>query len=229
MSSHWTFYAFDPQRFRREACDPGTGIANLKAWLAGAAASDPDAKLLTTAGLDLIGSFNLDYNLLPRKHWRTLDAYYRLYFRELMSISPESPQATARENWDELLRFYRGRNGQDTVTFSALAGEGSRTGLLPRPTSWMDRLTMTFYGAPSNYLLLEGEALHTFCRHLQALFYVNSWDWPTYLEDQETLRPRFVNPFLNARDGAGALYALRSDPAGAIALRELEEVEEVPI
>ncbi len=227
MSSHWTFYSFDPKRCRQEARDPGTGIANVKAWLSGVEDSHPERRLLTPTKLDQLGQFNLDYNLLPRKHWKALDTYYRLYFRELLDITPESPQPASRQLWEELLRFYSGRNGRDTDTFSALAGEGQRVGYLPRPEGFFDKVTHALYGAPCDYLVLEGEELHTFCRHLQALFYVNSWDWPTYMEEQEILRPRIVEPFLSARDGKGGLYALRSEADGAIVLREWEPEEEV--
>ncbi|WP_116127279.1 hypothetical protein [Lewinella sp. IMCC34183] len=229
MSSTWTFYSFDPDRFRQEARDPGTGIANLTAWLDGSEANATDRRLFTPATLERLGTFGLDYNLLPRKDWKVLDAYYRLYFRELIGAIPESEQPSADRNWQELLRFYRGRNGRDTTTFSALAGEGARFGLRPRPVSLLDKLTMALYGAPCDYLILEGEALHTFCRHLQALFYVNRWDWPTCMEEQEVLRPRLVDPFLRARDGSGALYACRGAAAGHVRLREAETTAGVSV
>lgn len=228
MSTHWTFYAFAPARFHRELADPDTGIANVRTQLDGGGKdSIPEARHLTPARLEALAKFGLDYNTLPRKHWKALDMYYRLGFRQLVETTPESERPAAVTDWSDLLECYRDRKGRDVDTFAALAGEGKRYRLTERPATLLDRLTMALHGAPCDYLILEGEALHTFCRHLQALFYVNPWDWPTHMEEQEKMYPHFVAPFLRARDGAGGLYALRGGPATHTRLRTVEPVEEL--
>lgn len=208
MTLSWSFFAFDYPRFAKGAFDPHIGVSKLKHFQSGPASDCPDRKLLTPDTLSVLGKGAFDYNQLPKKHWRLLDAYVRVYVRDVLASEPLAETATGADKWQHLLRFYLDRNGKDTAVFNALAAGGRRHAVAPEKANWLTALGNLLYQRPERYLILEGEELDRFCRHLQVLFYVNAWDWPNYLPAQQLLKPLALEPFLRAREKGQAVFAV---------------------
>ena len=211
MTLFWSFYAFDYPRFAKGAFDPHLGVSKLKHFLSGPENGCPDRKLLTPDALGVLGKGEFSYHKLPKKHWRLLDAYVRVYARDVLASEPLAESATGSDKWQHLLRFYLDRNGKDTTVFNALAAGGRRHDVAPEKANWLTALGNMLYKRPERYLILEGEELDKFCRHLQVLFYVNAWDWPTYLPAQELLKPLALEPFLTAREKGQAVFAVLNE------------------
>ena len=235
MTTSWSLYSFDYARFQKGAFDPHIGVSKLRNFLSDPKGDRPEGKLLTPEVQETLIKGNFDYNTLPKKHWKLLDAYVRLYVRDVMPAEAESEKPGSAENWQNLLRFYLDRNGKDTDIFSAFAGDGRRYGLQDAPKGWFSSLTDLLYKKPTDYLILAGEELDKFCRQLQVLFYVNNWDWPTYLPSQELLKPIILEPFLSAREKGLAIFAVRAPqvkagrPVAAGSIQpEMDEKEETP-
>ena len=232
MTTSWSLYSFDYARFHKGAFDPHIGVSKLRNFLSDPQGDRPERKLLTPEVQTLLVKGNFDYNTLPKKHWKLLDAYVRLYVRDVMPAEAESDTPGSSENWQNLLRFYLDRNGKDSGIFTAFAGDGRRYGLQEAPKGWFGGLTDLLYKKPTDYLILAGEELDTFCRQLQVLFYVNSWDWPTYLPSQELLKPIILEPFLSARQKGLAIFAVRTPQAKAVrpvAARDIQPVIDLPV
>lgn len=213
MSLSWSFYAFDSARFKKGAFDPHLGVTKLRNLVGGSDTECDDRKLLTRDVLDTLTKHGFDYNKLPKKLWKLLDAYVRVYVCGVMEAEALSELPCGADKWQKLLRFYLDRNGKDTAVFAALAEAGRRHDLQPAPTGWLSGISNALYRRPERYLIVEGKELDTFCRHLQVLFYVNAWDWPTYLPAQELLKPTALEPFLAAREKGQAVFALLSEKA----------------
>ena len=233
MTLSWSFYAFDYPRFVKGAFDPHLGVSKLKHFLGGPESKCPDRKLLTAENLALLGKGEFNYNKLPKKHWRLLDAYVRVYVRDVLASEPLAATATGSDKWQHLLRFYLDRNGKDTTVFNALAEGGRRYDVVPEKANWLTGISNMLYKRPERYLILEGEELDKFCRHLQVLFYVNAWDWPTYLPAQELLRPLALEPFLTAREKGQAVFAVlgeaKAQPMQAPTTVPEPELVEIPV
>ena len=233
MTLSWSFYAFDYPRFAKGAFDPHIGLSELKNFLSGSDSQCPDRKLLSPESLALLSKSEFSYARLPKKHWRLLDAYVRVYVRDVLASEPLAEAGTGAEKWQHLLRFYLDRNGKDTTVFTALAEGGRRHEPAPEKANWLTGLSNMLYKRPECYLILEGEELDKFCRHLQVLFYVNAWDWPTYLPAQELLRPLALQPFLAAREKGLAVFAVLGAPKATLAAtpsvaEALDPVSDVP-
>ena len=210
MTTAWSLYSFDYARFQKGAFDPHIGVSKLRNFLSDPQGDRPERKLLTPEVQQTLIKGNFDYNTLPKKHWKLLDAYVRLYVRDVMPAEAESETPGSSENWQNLLRFYLDRNGKDGDIFTAFAGDGRRYGLKDGPKGWFGGLTDVLYKKPAEYLILAGDELDNFCRQLQVLFYVNRWDWPTYLPSQDLLKPIILEPFLSAREKGLAIFAVRT-------------------
>ncbi|MGB3799544.1 MAG: hypothetical protein WA952_06980, partial [Lewinella sp.] len=224
MSTVWSVYSFDYARFEKGAFDPHIGVSKLRNFLSGPDSTCPDRKLLTKEIRETLTKGNFDYNTLPKKQWKYLDAYVRLYIKDVMTSEAESETPGSADNWQKLLRFYLDRNGKDSTVFSALAEDGRRYNLNTDKPAWYSGITDFLYKKPAKYLILEGDELDRFCRHLQVLFYVNSWDWPTYLPAQELLKPIMLEPFLTARDKGQAVFVVRDEKASVTKPRPVEKV-----
>ncbi|PPK87121.1 hypothetical protein CLV84_0055 [Neolewinella xylanilytica] len=215
MPTSWSLHSFDYSRFVKGAFDPHIGATKLRNFQSGPESDCPDRKALTKEVLEILGKGHYDYGSLAKKHWKYLDAYIRVYVRDVMESEPLVQPATSVEKWQKLLRFYLDRNGKDATIFTALAGVGRRHNPPAEKKNWITGLANLIYGKPENYLILAGEELETFCRHLQVLFYVNPWDWPTYLPAQELLKPLLLEPFLKARDNGLAVLVVGSETVKA--------------
>ncbi len=213
MPLSWSFYAFDYARFQKGAFDAHIGLSKLKNFLSGPESDCPDREVLTKETLDLLGKGAFDYGKLPKKHWKYLDAYIRVYVRDVMAGDALSESPSGADKWQELLRFYLDRNGKDVIPFSALAQGGRRHAGPTEKSNWFSGIADLLYKRSERYLILEGEELDRFCRHLQALFYVNPWDWPTYLPAQELLKPIMLEPFLSAREKGLAVFGVLGEQA----------------